>query len=130
MPEENSAPTSSIDDLFSAAPAVPATVVNESFQELPAPIVEPSQSVHVISSEVLQVTSLADTKVRTWIDNSGQFHTDGRLIEINEDNVRLFKENGRTCTVPNDRLCEADAAYVDSIRQQIETARIAMLTSN
>ena len=59
-----------------------------------------------------------------------RFHTDGRLIEINATNVRLIKTSGRTCTVPNDRLSEADAAYVDSIRQQIRAARLAMLTSN
>ena len=46
-----------------------------------------------------------------------------------DDNVRLLKANGRTCTVPNSRLCEADAAYVDSIRSQLDEARIALLSS-
>ena len=115
LPENNAAPEASVDDLFGAAPAAPA--------------VEPEKSVHVVSSDVPQVKSLADTKIRTWIDNSGQFHTDGRLFEINKDNVRLYKTNGRTCTVPHHRLSEADAAYVESIQKQIEAARLAMLTS-
>ncbi len=130
MPEENAAPTSSIDDLFGAAPAAPAMVVEESFEELPAPIVEPSQSVHVVSSEIPQVLSLADTQ-SSDVDRQLRSIPHRWTLDRNQRRTMfdLFKTNGRTCTVPNDRLCEADAAYVDSIRQQIETARIAMLTS-
>ncbi len=46
------------------------------------------------------------------------------MIEINSDNVRLLKDNGRTCTVPNGRLCPADESYVDSIREQVELVKL------
>ncbi len=128
MPKE-SAPTHAIDDLFGDM-EVPVEAVEESFEELPAPIdsVQP-QAVQVVSSATPMFKSLADTRDRTWIDNTGKYHTQGRLIEINEDNIRLLKSNGRTCTVPKSRMSDADAAYVDSIQRRIDSSRIAMLTS-
>jgi hypothetical protein len=126
MPEENAAPTSTTDDLFGAVEAAAET----SFQELPAPVLNPQpQTIQVVSSVTPRIDSLADTKVRTWIDNTGRFRTEGRLIEIEDDGVRLLKTTGKTCTVPNSRLSDADAAYVASVVQQLETSRLAMLSS-
>ena len=99
---------------------------------MPAPATveaEAPESLQVVSAAKPVLRSLADTRVRTWIDNTGQFRTDGRLIEINQDNVRLMKTNGRTCTVPHSRLCEADAAYVKAIAKKLQLSQLAMLTS-
>ena len=123
----------SIEDLFGAN--VTESVEVGSVEELPAPI-EVASAVEVKSG--LQVVSimpersidpLADTHVRTWIDNTGKHSTVGRLIEINPKNIRLMKSNGRTCTVPLSRMCPADSAYVDSIRKEIASAQIALLSS-
>jgi hypothetical protein len=76
-----------------------------------------------------QLRSLNDTRTRTWIDDTGSFRTDGRLMEIHSDTIRLLKTNGRTCTVPRSRLCEADIAYVDSVQRQLDASRLAMLSS-
>jgi len=73
--------------------------------------------------------SLQETSARVWIDNTSSFRTEGRLIEIYDGFVRLRKTNGKTCSVPMSRLCDADRAYVDSIKDQIESSRVAMLTS-
>ncbi|WP_160148152.1 SHD1 domain-containing protein [Rubripirellula obstinata] len=86
-------------------------------------------AVQVVSKSVMPTDALDETRIRTWIDNTGVYHVEGRLIEIAGDHVRLLKANGRTCTVPNSRLCQADAAYVDSIREQADSSRLAMLTS-
>ena len=72
---------------------------------------------------------LENTRVRTWVDNTGQYETVGRLIVIADDFVRLLKSNGKTCTVSNDRLCKADAAYVESIKKDVERTRVAMLSA-
>ena len=123
----------SIEDLFGTNVTEPVEV--GSVEELPAPI-EVAPAVEVKSG--LQVVSimpersidpLADTHVRTWIDNTGKHSTVGRLIEINPENIRLMKSNGRTCTVPLSRMCPADSAYVDSIRKEVASARIALLSS-
>jgi hypothetical protein len=53
--------------------------------------------------------------VRHWVDNTGLYEIDGRLIEITDVAVRILKDNGRTCTVPLRRLSTADADYVQQI---------------
>lgn len=111
-----------IDDLFGANTAPAKSVAEES----PASIKE--AVVQVVSKNVMPTNSLDETRVRTWIDNTGVYNVEGRLIEITDDHVRLLKTNGRTCTVPNTRLCKADAAYVESVREQVESSRLAMLT--
>ncbi|WP_353620937.1 SHD1 domain-containing protein [Rhodopirellula sp. JC639] len=75
------------------------------------------------------INPLDETHIRTWIDNTGKYQVEGRLIEINRDNVRLFKSNGRTCTVPFQRLCPADASYVESIRDAVKQSRLPLLSS-
>ncbi|MCO8121812.1 SHD1 domain-containing protein [Stieleria sp. TO1_6] len=90
-----------------------------------------SVSVQVVSTVPIDsVDPLGSTHVRTWIDNTGKFQVQGRLIEITSEYVRLLKSNGRTCTVPAGRLCPADATYVDSIRDQVKLSRVPLLSSN
>ncbi|WP_419189444.1 SHD1 domain-containing protein [Stieleria marina] len=139
------ATTDSIDDLFGSAGNV-ATPENM-IEELPAPIIDsvketiaeklateevsakPLRLQVVSAPRVVSINPLSETRVRTWIDNTGQFRTAGRLIEITATHVRLLKSNGRTCTVPVDRMCPADSAYVKSLRKQVDDTRIALLTS-
>ena len=49
------------------------------------------------------------------MDNTGLYEVQGRLIEIQDNHVRLLKETGRTCTVQLRRLSTADAQYVQQI---------------
>jgi hypothetical protein len=53
--------------------------------------------------------------VRAWVDNTGTFHVQGRLIAVLDGKVRLLKENGRTTTVPVQRLSEEDRHYVEQV---------------
>jgi hypothetical protein len=120
--------SNSIDDLFGDAMIEVDPI--ETFAELPAPIAQEAEqaAVKVVAAETDQFNPMSNTHVRTWIDNSGSFSTEGRLVEINSTNVRLLKSSGRTCTVPNIRLSEADAAYVDSIRRQlVDSPLVAMV---
>ncbi len=55
---------------------------------------------------------------RLWTDNSGQFHTQARLIVILAGKVRLLKATGRTTTVSLDRLSGADRQYVEAVIRQ------------
>lgn len=125
----------SIEDLFGklqSTPAATETVSVESeavetetvelVQELPAPL-------QVVSNVSDLTDPLADARSRVWVDNTGSFNVEGKLIEIRDDYVRLLKSNGRTCTVPTSRLCDADAAYVASVSAKIANSRIAMLTA-
>ncbi len=143
-PAADSAPEAAEDDDMFGAPAAPSEPSNDGASDLddlfgtnqpstyegvlPAPATE---AMTIVSAKVTNsMNPLADTRVRMWIDNTGTFKTQGRLIEINANFVRLMKSNGRTCTVPNDRMCVADAAYVATVKAKVEASRIAMLTSN
>ena len=53
--------------------------------------------------------------MRQWVDHSGTFRVQGRLILILEGKVRLLKETGRTTTVPMERLSDADQRYVAEV---------------
>ena len=157
-PAADAAPTDAapaadaLDDLFGASPDEPAAEVSvddlfgstvtetetESVEELPAPIRSDdfvtteakNFDVQIVSKAITtSIDPLADTIVRTWVDNTGDFSTEGRLFQINADNIRLIKSNGRTCTVPTSRMSPADAAYVDSIREQIKLSQLALLSS-
>ncbi len=50
--------------------------------------------------------------VRHWVDNTGQYACDGRLLRLLDGEIRILKINGRTATVPLERLSQADLRYV------------------
>jgi hypothetical protein len=70
---------------------------------------------------------LDSTENRLWIDNTGEFSTDGRVIEITASHIRLLKENGRTCTVPLDRLSPSDASYVAELQEAISPESLIVM---
>ncbi|MEO1495713.1 MAG: SHD1 domain-containing protein [Planctomycetota bacterium] len=49
---------------------------------------------------------------RTWIDNSGRFSCQGRLVAVDGDTVRLAKSGGGVSRVPLARLSNADLEFV------------------
>ncbi len=104
----------SLDDLFgqTEAEVQPAAEMPVST----APVVMPTPNTNPLDSTVN----------RSWVDNTGTFRTEGRLIEVTETYVRLAKTNGRTCTVPWDRLSDADAAYVRTIAPAAGDVTLAM----
>jgi hypothetical protein len=53
-----------------------------------------------------------------WVDDSGLFEVQGRLIAIFDGNVRILKTTGRTTTVPLNRLSRADREYVEQVIAQ------------
>lgn len=56
---------------------------------------------------------------RLWTDNTGHFQTLGRLVEVREREIRIFKENGRFSTVPKTRLSPIDLKYVNKMASQL-----------
>lgn len=119
------------DELFGALQQVPtwyASAVEEAQCQMIAAQHDAAAKAVVSVAANKSVVSLDTTEMRTWNDNSGTFSVEGRLILITETYVRLLKTNGRTCTVPFDRLSQADAEYVAKIAEAISTqdALIAM----
>jgi len=122
---EDVQPAEKLDDLFSEPRDQETDPVDDLFGGVSAGADESQISIEVKSL----VDPLAAASQRVWVDNTGNFSTEGRLIEIGVDYIRLMKENGRTCTVPIQRLSPADTAHVESVRQERQEFHSAMLSA-
>lgn len=115
------------DDIFGTPPATPADPA------APATPAEPAKDslddLFGSESASVEADSFAGGRVRVWIDNTGEFSTEGRLVEVGEDFIRLLKSNGRTCTVTHSRLCAADVAYVAAIAHDHDGVKVAMVSA-
>ena len=52
---------------------------------------------------------------REWRDDTGRHGTEGRLVEVHADRVRILKVSGRHTTVPMARLSRADRDHVAGV---------------
>jgi len=116
-----------MDDLFGEpalpAPADAAPAADDIFGAPPA--TEPAAPVKNALDDLFGENS----RFRVWIDNTGEFSTEGRLVEIGADYIRLLKGNGRICTVPNRRLCSADASFIAAVVKDHDGVKVAMLSA-
>jgi hypothetical protein len=53
--------------------------------------------------------------MRAWRDDTGRHGTEGRLVEVHADRVRILKASGRHTTVPMARLSRADRDHVAGV---------------
>ncbi len=60
------------------------------------------------------VPATALSAPRTWRDTSGKFSVEAELVEVTEGKVLLKKANGKTITVPLERLSAADRRFLQS----------------
>jgi len=60
--------------------------------------------------------AVAAGEMRTWRDESGKFEVRAELLDFDGKKVRLAKEDGKEITVPLERLCAADRAYVRRVK--------------
>ena len=62
--------------------------------------------------DLVQTEAESRMPIRQWVDNTGLYRVRAQLVEINEDSVRLLKENGRYSKVAWRRLSLEDQSYV------------------
>ncbi|WDQ16982.1 SHD1 domain-containing protein [Rhodopirellula sp. P2] len=127
--EEAPADGGGLDDLFGDPPAEDSSdaAIDDLFGQTKQSLADSEVTQVVTEKSVAKTIDVLDsTKTRTWIDNTGNWGTDGRLVEVRESEVQILKSNGRTCTVPLKRLSDADKSYVESIRAQVSELLFAM----
>jgi hypothetical protein len=97
------------DDPF--APVKPMPKTTEKAKTPVRPMAAP------IAPELDPLNIATDGKLpaREWIDDSGAFKINARLVLILDGKVRLLKDTGRTTTVELARLSTADREYVASV---------------
>ena len=61
----------------------------------------------------------ADLPYRLWTDNTGEYRTVGRLVQITRTHVKLLKDNGKHSTVSKTRLSKEDLAYAKEMERVI-----------
>ena len=116
----------SFDDLFGEpAPAAPATdpaPAADTAEPLPEPTdeVKPADEAKPAPTDdpfgdPFKISAEGQLPMRAWVDNTGTFKIQGRLIAILDGKVRLLKDTGKTTTVPLNRLSAADREYVDQV---------------
>ena len=74
---------------------------------------------------------LDSTEMRVWVDNTGHYSVNARLIRFVDGKVQLMKENGRTTTVPLNRLSQRDLQFVNrqASAHQATTTQTAQATT-
>ena len=66
------------------------------------------------SSSVLhEAGGLASNEMRQWVDNTGNFACQARLVRLVDGQVQLLKDNGHTTTVQLSRLSANDLRFVE-----------------
>ena len=145
-PAETPATEEATDDLFggtestettppatdAAPPATDAPA--ETPAEAPAEGEQPAEETDDIfgARNVLQEAGgLASNEMRMWVDNTGSYSVNARLVRFVDGHVRLMKENGRTTTVPLNRLSERDLQFVNrqATAQKATTLQTVQVTS-
>jgi len=54
---------------------------------------------------------------RKWTDSTGHYSVRAEFVDVKDATVRLRKENGKTLSVPMDKLSKADQDYVRSLER-------------
>jgi hypothetical protein len=100
------APAADEEDLFGAPAEEPAA------DEPPAD--EAADDLFGDTGSVLQLPGgLSSLSLRHWVDNTGSYTVDARLVAVIDGHVRLLKANGRTTTVALSRLSDHDLSFVN-----------------
>ncbi|MCX7431951.1 MAG: hypothetical protein NTY17_13285 [Planctomycetia bacterium] len=63
--------------------------------------------------------TVPDEPMRRWSNDSNTHHTQGWLVEVRADRVRILKVNGRHTTVLTESLSAADRDYVSAVGDRL-----------
>jgi len=104
----------------SEQPATPADDGAPSVPETPPATEEPATEEPATETDDLfdfgailrEPGGLSSSEMRRWVDNTGRYSCNARLLRFVDGQVRLLKENGRTSTLPLYRLSENDLQFV------------------
>jgi hypothetical protein len=123
--EEPATPPAETDDLFGGEPPAAEPAATE-----PAPTETPAETPAAAPAEgekteetddlfgrargvLREAGGLDSNETRLWVDNTGKYSVNARLILFLDGHVRLLKDTGRTTTVPLKRLSERDLEFVN-----------------
>jgi hypothetical protein len=98
----------------SAAPATPPAAPAEKPAGEEKKDEKKADDIFGSSSNVLrEAGGLASNEMREWVDNTGNFTCQARLVKLVDSQVQLVKDNGHTTTVSLARLSANDLQFVE-----------------
>jgi hypothetical protein len=107
-----------------AEPAVEEPAVAEPAAEAPAAPPKPDAAEPSGAEPSADTARTAPVEPRRrWIDAAGAHATVGSLVDVRGDRVEILKANGRTITVPIDRLSDFDRDYVSEAGLRLAARR-------
>lgn len=90
-----------------------------------------SLSIAFAVSAFLATASPAQEKVRTWTDITGQHKSRAAFVALDEGQVTLQREDGKTVKVPLDRLSATDQAYARrTARTSLQAKELPVAVAN
>lgn len=99
----------------SEQPATPADDGAPAVPETPPATEEPATETDDLfdfGAILREPGGLSSSEMRRWVDNTGRYSCNGRLLRFVDGQVQLLKENGRTSTLPLYRLSDNDLQFV------------------
>jgi hypothetical protein len=82
------------------------------------------KALHIVATLLLAMagSAVCDATLfaasRRWSDRSGKFNIDAELVEVKDNAVLLRKSDGKTISVPIDRLSKADQEFVQESQKK------------
>lgn len=83
----------------------------------------PPQDVRVLEDGANRAEKKSKRPLRTWTDKTGKFKTKARFVELDGDALTLETDEGKTLSIPLEKLSEADQAVARKVAAK--TARPA-----
>ena len=77
----------------------------------------------VVMTAILSACAVRATEpMRIWVDESGRFSIEARLVEVNEESIVLLRKTGGTVALDRNKVSELDQNYIDEIEQSLMSA--------
>jgi hypothetical protein len=99
-----------------AAPAEEPAAEEPAEEADAAPEAEPEQAE---ADPAAAAVTVPNEPMRRWSNDSNTHHTQGWLVEVRADRVRILKVNGRHTTVLTESLSAADRDYVSAVGDRL-----------
>ncbi len=68
----------------------------------------------ILAATVLWLAQPGDGFARKWTDSTGRFTVEAELVDVQEGNVRLRRDDGTVVSLPRNRLSESDHRYLEA----------------
>ena len=102
-----------------AAETTPAAEAEMTEDEAEAEAEAESEAEQAEADPAEAAVTVPDEPMRRWSNDSNTHHTQGWLVEVRADRVRILKVNGRHTTVLTESLSAADRDYVSAVGDRL-----------